>query len=538
MAATPSSPSNAIPQQTLTSMASGETEPDERMATKLLRVSFRHLVVQGGFLDTQSEKGFLACQTFLRAAEICSEAMSLEPAARNYRDHFSRHFRGLFEGHARSYRVDVLEAGTSRGLVVWANGERVQLSQALATDAEALREAWISLGHFLSRWDRQAKQEADDPSALAELRLGLARLDFAWAAFECAYIAELMRLQERGRLLLRKAVDYERRLRVLEENSSSQATLLESQDYQALQHKLVSCLERLNVLANVQRRGRFRLTSEVLGVALKVLEPRCHNCPARVLAEQVVASYIEMREYLSEVGRRLHKVDPDLWRNADLVDQLRRWEETWEVGALYLAEPRQFHATCDVVACLREVVKAAPELARMCEDRDPELFLVLPRAVLLAFLAAPHGPRAALLRRLLPRSFSPREEDAEATAPWGPGPELQALAARFEEALDRMRVAVQCETEAWRLLLRRAVCGAESAQPTTCTDEAAAANANEAADGLLHELEGWSMELQRCSTHGRTPEDWNKCSDVLVQCLLSAAGVSAAAQALQCADEQ
>jgi hypothetical protein len=498
---------------------------DVELSVALLRASFRTLVVQEGFLDTQSNKGFLACQSFLKSLEHCSEAMLLEPAARAYRDMFSRNFQELFEGHSRSYRVDVLEAGTSHGLVVFANGERVQLSQAIAPDAEELRGAWISLGCFLSRWDCRSWSET---GAVDELRMALARLDSAWAGFERAYVAELMLLQERGRNLLRKAVSYERRLRQIEENGTNQATALESQDYLALQHKLITCLEHLNLAANVRRKGCHRLSAYTLIVARKVLAVRGGGCPARVLGERVVRSYARMREYLHEVGNRLEEVDPDLWRNADLVDQLEHWDESWEIGARYLQEPRQFHAICDMVAYLREVLKVVPDLARMCEDRDPELFLALPRAVLLAFLAAPRGPRAALLRRLLPHKFQPREGAAEDAAPSVPCPELLELSGHLGAVRLLLERSASSKAAAWTVLLRRATSGVGC--DTSGLEGALEGEAREALDSFVRELEGLSMELQRTSTGGRTPEDWNEFADILVQCLLSTAVAAAAPQ--------
>lgn len=501
---------------------------DVELSVALLRASFRTLVVQEGFLDTQSNKGFLACQSFLKSLELCSEAMLLEPAARAYRDMFSTNFQELFEGHSRSYRVDVLEAGTSHGLVVFPNGERVQLSQAIASDAEELRDAWISLGCFLSRWDCRSWSET---SAVDELRMALARLDSAWAGFERAYVAELMLLQDRGRNLLRKAVSYEQRLRQIEEKDTIQATALESQEYLSLQHKLIRCLEHLNLAANVRRKGCHRLSASTLIVARKVLALRGGGCPARVLGERVVRSYAKMREYLHEVGNRLEEVDPDLWRNADLVDQLEHWDESWEIGTRYLQEPRQFHAICDMVTSLREILKVVPDLARMCEDRDPELFLALPRAVLLVFLAAPRGPRAALLRWLLPHRFRPRGGASEgAPAPSVPGPELLELTGRLGAVRLLLERSAPSKAAAWMVLLRRATSGVGC--DTSGNEGALEGEAREALDGFVRELEGWSMELQRTSTGGRTPEDWNECADVLVQCLLSTAAAAAAPQVL------
>jgi hypothetical protein len=74
-------------------------------------------------------------------------------------------------------------------------------------------------------------------------------------------------------------------------------------------------------------------------------------------------------------------------------------------------------------------------------------------------------------------------------------------------------------SDAWEVLVRRAVAGAgaEQAAPGLYSkvhpgwQKTAAA----AVEGLMHDVEGWSMELQR-----HNPEAWNDLSDLLVQCMV------------------
>mmetsp|Transcript_26947 Transcript_26947/g.81317 ORF Transcript_26947/g.81317 Transcript_26947/m.81317 type:complete len:99 (+) Transcript_26947:331-627(+) len=73
---------------------------------------------------------------------------------------------------------------------------------------------------------------------------------------------------------------------------------------------------------------------------------------------------------------------------------------------------------------------------------------------------------------------------------------------------------------AWDILVQRAANAAGGADSSHVDPYAAlvgplARQAAAAADDLLHDLEAWSMELQRHS-----PEDWNECINVLVQCLV------------------
>jgi len=95
----------------------------EMLAIRVLETAFRRLVVHGDYLDTTSDKGYQACQNFLQSVDKASDALGLRQASRAYRSTFSGVYRNLFDGEQRSYRVDILEAGTSGGSVIWANGE-------------------------------------------------------------------------------------------------------------------------------------------------------------------------------------------------------------------------------------------------------------------------------------------------------------------------------------------------------------------------------------------------------------------------------
>lgn len=97
------------------------------------------------------------------------------------------------------------------------------------------------------------------------------------------------------------------------------------------------------------------------------------------------------------------------------------------------------------------------------------------------------------------------------------GPELQALVEKFWRAESLLaRARSQAGPSVWDLVMCRAVSGTSGAQDPYAPLEAGPRKdaAAAALQELMHDLEGWSMELQRHS-----PEDWNECMNVLVQCL-------------------
>lgn len=481
--------------------------------------------VQGGHTDVGSKAGYDACAAFLSSLEATAQELRLVAAPRTYRASFSASYRLLFPGSARHYRVDVLEASVDARSEIWVNGDRFELSAEAVGRADALQAAWAHFGALLDRWTVGA--EAPAAAAVGELAAALAALDTAWASFEQQYVAELMEIEEQARKLLVQAVHEERELQRLEAAGAL------GRAFQEARARLVSSVSHLNSVANCRRKGRDDLGNDILNSALAVLDgtgPCGFVRATRVLAADIVDSFEAVRKYLREVGQCLEKVDPHLCNNAGLVALLVDWEERWEMGARYVRRAPMLAAISDLVEEIRTAQRIAPAFTSMCEDRDAELFLVLPRLVCLCFAVGPTKARGGLLQALLPERFDPAEGRRPGEAP-RPAPELEGLIGRFRLAV-RLLVAARprhlendvaaslAEAAAWQQLVRRAVVGADGAaaggrrqaSPGGAGPNGAAAH--QAVEDLMRELERWSLELQR-----RCPEDWNQCSAVLVQCL-------------------
>merc|ERR1719464_1697385 len=125
-------------------------------------------------------------------------------------------------------------------------------------------------------------------------------------------------------------------------------------------------------------------------------------------------------------------------------------------------------AVCDLVAEVHAVERTVPALTAMCADCDVELFLVLPRLVLLCFAAEPERERRELVRSLLPHRFLGCDgEDGRATTP-PPGPELEGFIGQFRNTMQllaeaspaRERCHSSADTAGWEVLMRPAIAGA------------------------------------------------------------------------------
>lgn len=519
----------------------------EEVAIGRLAGAHNRLLIDAGRVNTKSEAGFNVCALFLDGLDSAARALRLDPAPRSYRVNFTINYRALFPDEARNYRVDVLEASVEQYAVIWVNGDKFEFSAEAMRRAEALQRSWSDLCALLERWSLAAEQ-AQNPrrrgSSLdsseqsraqrptrSELRNALSALDFAWASFEHKYIVELIEIEEKARRLIVQAIEHERCLQMLEARQDQRELLHKNPEYKEEQKRLVACIAHLNSVANFRRKGRDDLGIDVLHDAVATLR-RCdaaERCgentevlsAARILATDVVESFAAMRDYLREVERCLERVDPHLCNNVGLVARLVDWEESWEVGARYVQHQQLLNAVCDLVAEIRMAQRIAPALLMMCDECDVELFLVLPRIIWLRFLAKPTH-QSELLKSLLPHRFldSIDERTGLSLTTWDF--ELQSFAAKFNVA-NNLLISSQppsvapldAEKIAWEILVKRVVNGTGKKEDAYGRlIPSLRPSAEEAVEDLTHELEGFSIELQR-----HCPEDWNQCSAILVQCL-------------------
>mmetsp|Transcript_3109 Transcript_3109/g.8761 ORF Transcript_3109/g.8761 Transcript_3109/m.8761 type:complete len:507 (-) Transcript_3109:42-1562(-) len=450
--------------------------------------------------DGEAEGFPASTEEFLSQVEHLANALGLDPGDRGYRTRFSANYRALFPDGARRYRIDVLEASADQP-AIWVNGDKFELSAEAMACAEALQQAWAGVSDVLDRWSGAATALARPTRQ--DFTTALNQLDAAWADFEERYVSELIVIEARARNVLMRAIEQESALSLM-------GMRRYSSDFRDAQHRLVGSISRLNAVANFRRKGRDDLKGDILDSAQEVLrrcdageEPDLALRAVRCLASDVVESFEAMRKYFREVSRCLERVDPHLCNNSGLVARLVDWEESWEVGAKYVRDSQLLAAVSTTVVQVKASQELSPTLEEMFVDCDAELFLVLPRLVWIYYIAEPSHPCAGLVRHLLPHRF--KADSAQPQA----GEELQKFVDHFAQVVQTLGNP----RRALERLTKRAIAGSfEVADPTPKSDEAA--RKHRAVEGLMRELEGWSLELQR-----HCPEDWNQCIALIIQCL-------------------
>jgi len=477
------------------------------------------------------ESGAAAVQRLDDAADT----LRIKVAPRGYRNGFTANYRQLFPNIGeRYYRTDVLEAALDEFTVMWVNGEKFELGAETKLRARHLRDAWEGLRiHLQSQhWDQVAFRSTTD---IDTVRIVLELIDNAWSRFEELYIGELIQIEQSARDIVVQAVESEQRLAHLEgvHGDISQESIWSVPEYHEDMRSFFAVIGRINAVANMSGKGRDDLNYSVLEGAIVALRSNDAWGAARALAIDMVESFDALRAYVRFVKDSLERVDPQLSRNVGLVERLVDLEESWEVCDRYVKHAPMLAAVCNAVCALQDAQRIAPRFVRMCEDCDAELFMVLPRLLWLCVLTAP-ARHTELIRSLLPHCFDDgpcNGQTDDSRLPFAAA-RLAGLVGLFQRAErlhanappatsdgsakqsndDKDGLARKAAAVFWEALVRKAVGEEERAS------EGIAAEFGEpgrkAIDELMHELERWSIELQR-----HCPEEWNQCSSVLLRCL-------------------
>jgi hypothetical protein len=204
-------------------------------------------------------------------------------------------------------------------------------------------------------------------------------------------------------------------------------------------------------------------------------------------------SFETVREYLCSLDSCIEAVDPILSNNKGLVEVLAAFEESWEVAAVLIADASMRSSLDGVCSTLQRVGELEPAFQQMCSDCDVELFLIIPRVVVFAFLNCP--TESALIKMLLPHPFEDRASRNK----------LQTLRMHFE---DLVLESPECED----MLMRKLVHGPGAEETSAFISEEYQGRT----ELFMKELEPWSIELQR-----RHAVDWNAFCSVVARFLSS-----------------
>lgn len=196
------------------------------------------------------------------------------------------------------------------------------------------------------------------------------------------------------------------------------------------------------------------------------------------------------------------------------MDALAAWEVAWELGNRSLLKKDVLQCFSSCAAMTLDAQRLAPSLPRLIDTRDAELFLILPRLVLLNALRAPN--QSGLLRELLPHQFAEcaeaeeKEEHREDDRAAGKEAEFSSRLSELKQGFQEVQKSLlrASERSDRDFLTRRVISG-----------PGAETEGDEPLHNFLLTLEGLSVELQRYR-----PTDWNQTCSALLECIEAASG--------------
>eukprot|EP00434_Breviolum_minutum_P003084 symbB.v1.2.002715.t1/scaffold148.1/size298184/4 len=262
----------------------------------------------------------------------------------------------------------------------------------------------------------------------------------------------------------------------------------------------------VNACANFRGRGRPFMNYHTLETAAddflasQATEAESSTPETQVLlafARHVLTRFLHLRSYLFEIRGRMLEIDPQLRNNARLQNCLVAWEDAWELGSRFLRPREVQHALCSVAVQLGHLQREHETLASMVDTQEAELFLVLPRLVLLCSLAHPDAS-SAFTALLLPSHVQvDKVESSEVQSS-----EVAEKSAEWDELLEKFQNLEQ--NLSWKELVEKTLEGPANAE-------------DEPMKVFLTQLEALGFELTR-----RRPEEWNSCCSLLLRCAASA----------------
>lgn len=495
-----------------------------------------------------SYKAHGATSALLPAISTAMISLRVPMHCRNYRRKFSENYIMLLADE--TYRPEILNMAMAQESQVLVNGQIYQIAASTMGKGLVLKNCFEEVCNLLG-----SSSPRRFPSN--RLRPALVAFESIWVQFEEAYISELIHIEDLSRQPLKEAIALEHQLVELEcanfvaEEVSTKpvdrdlllCSLSESMDSSTshspksgavteaergapptsssdLQQLVVSCstasrgttrrqviekwVQQINVLnscANTRGKGRGDMTMEVLEAAADFFVEGAGDHMGSMLRETLVkavlGAFLDLRLYLHKASKEMLWIDPQLSNNSELTKCLTAWEEAWELGKNFLVLPDLRKAFCGISIEVASIQDFYPSFGKLMEDQDAELFLVLPRLVLLTGLFEPsHGS--------LPCSFWVERNEA-----W------ELLSQAF---LELKLLYPGDQLDFWKLLVAKALEG-----PGLGHD----GEFSKLLEKFLLQLEGLSVQLQRDD-----PKRWNRCCQLLLQSIATAMAVGTRVQSL------
>lgn len=169
---------------------------------------------------------------------------------------------------------------------------------------------------------------------MAKLKKLVAQFDELWTIYENKYVYELMVIENDARRFIIESINLEAALIMLAQKGYAAG----QEKFDEQRKALLSFICQINAVANVEGKGRDDFKWALMQTAESILEierhqKRDYSKAVKDLADKVKTSFNAYRVLMQKYQKNIEIVDPQLKNNAELVEVLTLFEESWGLAS-------------------------------------------------------------------------------------------------------------------------------------------------------------------------------------------------------------
>ena len=221
---------------------------------------------------------------------------------------------------------------------------------------------------------------------ISEIRDCLEEFDLNWVTYEQLYVIELMLIEQDARRYITEAIETEKEITSAEVRERAKGKIMvDCPDYNKNRAKLVAIMNKINAVANPEGKGRDDLQAEILFTAEGLYRrvSSSQSKAVRKLAEAIRKSFLNIRTLLRKYEENIEGVDPQLKNNADLVQALVEFEQSWEKGKTYFVNALKCTQLLHFTQIIEGTAEKYKSFQEQIEDRDTVIFVTIPALLIL-----------------------------------------------------------------------------------------------------------------------------------------------------------
>ena len=445
--------------------------------------------------DLDSEDGQRACKRFLNQIERLCEVFKADCAARTYREQFSKAYKVLYKEGSLCYLTEILDSAQEGFPYLWVNGEKYVFSHEVLDAGRKLFHQFRIIQNVIRNLYERIIEDTVNitvQSIIEDMAKHLDDFDQTWVNYEQIYVLELMLIEADARRYITEAIETDKELAQIEQKEKARGRIVvDTAEYTEKRSKLITILGKINSVANPEGMGRDDLGSDILLAAegiFRRISPT-QSKAVRNLAERIKKAFNDFKTLLRKYDQNIEVVDPQLKNNAELVEILVEFENSWSQGLTYFLDSKTFNQLLHFSQVIEATAEKHKQFFEQLEQRDTEIFFIIPQLLILKSL---ENDDKQICSFFYPDMYNPSTEKGKIVV------EMKKIYEQCQKKLGSY--------EFYNLLEKCLI------EVELTAEDKARISEMRLETTLLKEIKGLAMCLSRFK-----PADWNKFLDVVIK---------------------